>query len=108
MANPTMKITPDAGLATIEAVRFRISQLRDQLKGNPADAKGLLKRVAALQARLPESERPIAAPAAAKAAKGAKAPAAPATLRPAVPAYLLASKSDVYEYSRTATLYGRD
>lgn len=92
----TIKITPDANLATPDAVRFRIGQIRERLKDCPPDAKGLLKRVAALQARLP-AEKPAA---------GAIATAAP--LKPAVPAYLLASKSDVYEYSSTATLYGRD
>jgi hypothetical protein len=51
MAAATMRITEDKNLATEGAVRFRI----DQLSLQPPTA-AILKRIAALKARLPKAE----------------------------------------------------
>lgn len=94
-----LKVTPDEGLATPEAVRFRLGRLREELRSNPANAKGLLKRVTALRMRLPDEVAAMAAEnaPAAKPMKAAKATAA--KLLPAVPVACLASKADIYEFS---------
>ena len=49
-----VKITPDAELASTEAVRIRISQLEKELATtqNPADSKPLSRRIKILQDRL--------------------------------------------------------
>lgn len=47
-----IKITPDAGLATPEAIQIRIEQVRAAGGNTPAAAL----RIAALKARLPKSQ----------------------------------------------------
>lgn len=54
MAMAKMKITPDAQLATTEAVQTRVDQLKKELEKtkNPSDVKQLNGRIRALQTRL--------------------------------------------------------
>ena len=56
MFNSKLKVTPDSALATPEAIRFRIGQLRAGEHGVQA-----LRRIEALKARLPaDGEKPSA------------------------------------------------
>ena len=71
----TLKMTPDEGLATPEAVRHRIATLSTQ-----APSPGIRRRLEALRARLPG--QPFA------------------QLKPAFNAGLLATKADVDEYRK--------
>jgi hypothetical protein len=70
----TMRVTPDSGLASAEAINFRIGQLRKEL-AKPGNHSGTMRRINALRLRLPaDSTKPLG---------------------PAVDASLLISKADL-------------
>ena len=81
MANANgLRETPDHGLQTPEAINFRIEKIKRE--NNNVLTPALMRRVAALKARLP------------------KDPNAP--LAPAFAPHLLASKKDVDEYAHAS------
>jgi hypothetical protein len=72
MAIPKMRICADSELPTIEAIKFRIEQIKTQ---NPVLTPALARRISALKLRLPQNPNEA--------------------MKPAVRADLLISKADL-------------